>query len=378
MFFSKKQRYITLDTQDEEIKVGAIASVPAVRLVAVETGLGWILAVVVLLCLSSLSAWASIYQNWKISASSLSMPTPISSESCPLLSTPVSSCVSPPIRREWRTLNTAAKREYIEAVQCLATKPSQVGGNGSLYDDFPWIHQQTAPTAHGAASFFPWHRYFIHVYELALQNECGYKGVLPYWDWSADWKNFANSPIWDNKHGFGGNGDQSGELTVGEGRCITDGPFASLQANFFGENYEPHCLSRGFLNGAKLEELCDLVRPDVVEDIMQNKDFSTFSAALEKNAHHFVSGSIRGDFAKYTGPYDPVFFLHHANLDRLWWQWQQEDAENRIMAYNGQAPKTSSSANVQLFDMLTVGDLASEVSVRDVMKTNDGMFCYQY
>lgn len=24
-----------------------------------------------------------------------------------------------------------------------------------------------------------------------------------------------------------------------------------------------------------------------------------------------------------TSPNDPVFFLHHCNVDRLWWQWQQ-------------------------------------------------------
>jgi tyrosinase len=23
-----------------------------------------------------------------------------------------------------------------------------------------------------------------------------------------------------------------------------------------------------------------------------------------------------------TAPADPIFWMHHANLDRLWWQWQ--------------------------------------------------------
>lgn len=74
---------------------------------------------------------------------------------------------------------------------------------------------------------------------------------------------------------------------------------------------------------------------------------------------------------------DPVFFLHHANLDRLWWEWQQEDTK-RVLSYGGKAPKTSSSANVQLTDMLNVGGLAWEVSVKDVMETNTDMLCYQY
>lgn len=33
--------------------------------------------------------------------------------------------------------------------------------------------------AHDAAPFLPWHRYFIHAYEKALKDHCGYKGTLP-------------------------------------------------------------------------------------------------------------------------------------------------------------------------------------------------------
>lgn len=143
MFFSKKQRYVSLDERDEEVKVG---TAPAIRLVAVETGLRWVLVVVGLLCLSILSIWTSIYQNWRLNTSSSAVLAPVAAGSWSPISTPVSSCVSPPIRREWRTLNTAAKRDYIKAVQCLATRPSQVGSNGTLHDDFPWIHQKTAPT----------------------------------------------------------------------------------------------------------------------------------------------------------------------------------------------------------------------------------------
>jgi hypothetical protein len=89
-------------------------------------------------------------------------------------------CFRPEIRREWRTLSRADRNEYIAAVQCLATLPSKVHNNGSLYDDFPRVHQVTAPTAHKAAPFLPWHRYFVHAYEAALKNQCGYTGYVPY------------------------------------------------------------------------------------------------------------------------------------------------------------------------------------------------------
>ncbi|KAJ6036386.1 tyrosinase-like protein [Penicillium herquei] len=86
------------------------------------------------------------------------------------------------IRREWRTLNKAEKKAYVDA----------------------------APSAHDAAPFLPWHRYFIYSYEQALKEHCGYRGILPYWDWSKDYQNVLESPIWDDTLGFGTNGDIGG------------------------------------------------------------------------------------------------------------------------------------------------------------------------
>ncbi|TGO44322.1 hypothetical protein BOTNAR_0861g00040 [Botryotinia narcissicola] len=358
MFFFKRQSYISLENpEDKEHKIGSYPQLRGDKQATVEINLNRIIAIFFLLTLSTISIWALFIHNiihWSaVPASSLTFSA---------------TCVSPPIRREWRTLSTSARERHIDAVQCLTTRPSRVRNNGSLYDDFPYIHQKTAPTAHSAASFLPWHRYFIHVYEDVLRNECSYKGDLPYWDWSADWEDFALSPVWDSQRGFGGDGKSSDESTVGQGStpsCVIDGPFAGLEAMFYGEDYRPHCLSRGFSTGESLRELSELIRPDVLGEIMQEKEFKNFAERLEKNAHRFVSGN-------------PVFFLHHANLDRLWWEWQQEEPENRLLAFDGKAPKVATSPTVQLTDMLSVGELKRQLSVREVMQTNSGIFCYQY
>ena len=51
-------------------------------------------------------------------------------------------CEEYTIRREWRSLSKMEKTGYIQAVQCLQTKPSVLGLNQTLYDDFPWVHSQ--------------------------------------------------------------------------------------------------------------------------------------------------------------------------------------------------------------------------------------------
>lgn len=50
------------------------------------------------------------------------------------------SCKIPSIRREWRTLNSIEKKDYIRSVWCFKTIPSRLGANQTLYDDFPLIH----------------------------------------------------------------------------------------------------------------------------------------------------------------------------------------------------------------------------------------------
>lgn len=51
-----------------------------------------------------------------------------------------SQCENPSVRHEWRTLSSNEKKEYIDAVLCLAKTPSLFERNQTLYDDFPWIH----------------------------------------------------------------------------------------------------------------------------------------------------------------------------------------------------------------------------------------------
>ena len=57
-----------------------------------------------------------------------------------LTSPRVSRCKNPTTRREWRSLSSGEKEEYISAVRCLLTKPSKMRTKGVLYDDFPYVH----------------------------------------------------------------------------------------------------------------------------------------------------------------------------------------------------------------------------------------------
>lgn len=49
-------------------------------------------------------------------------------------------CKEAAIRREWRSLTLRERTEFIQGVNCLSTKPSSWGLNGTLYDDYALLH----------------------------------------------------------------------------------------------------------------------------------------------------------------------------------------------------------------------------------------------
>lgn len=72
---------------------------------------------------------------------------------------------------------------------------------------------------------------------------------------------------------------------------------------------------------------------------------------------------------------DPVFYLHHAQLDRVWWLWQMRDKANRVHDYDGEG---DNGKNVTLSDVLPLAGLAEDVTVVDIMDTERGEMCYRY
>ncbi|KAM4063785.1 tyrosinase [Hirsutella rhossiliensis] len=225
-----------------------------------------------------------------------------------------SHCENPQKRVEWRSLSAADKDEYIRAVQCLSARPSKTRSHGNLYDDFPFVRAYLGRHTTGAASFLPWNRYFLHVYQQMLRNECGYNGSLMYWDWTVDWESMASSDVFSATVGFGGNGNASSKQGVDEAFCVTDGPFANLTLTFASSSFvDPkiHCLSRRFHDGQIEGRIAgDQAKPAVIEQILGQEDYDRFLVQLQSGPSQSISASIGGDFSQYSGPNDPLYILH--------------------------------------------------------------------
>jgi tyrosinase len=89
----------------------------------------------------------------------------------------------------------------------------------------------------------------------------------------------------------------------------------------------------------------------------------------------------------FTSTNDPLFFLHHAGLDRLWAMWQELDTKTRL--YDISSPQGSTgppfgppSPPLKLETPMWMGFGAPDRPVKDVMDTMNrdgkGFLCYKY
>lgn len=153
-------------------------------------------------------------------------------------------------RREYGSLSTCERADYVRSVQCLRSLPPRTLSNVSTgarsrFDDFTVTHIQRTLDIHFTGNFMPWHRWFVFQFEKALREECGYGGFLPYWDWPLYQHAPQESPLFDGSEtSLGGGGEwvsHEGPVIVspdGEsevqlprglgGGYVTTGPFANM------------------------------------------------------------------------------------------------------------------------------------------------------
>lgn len=221
----------------------------------------------------------------------------------PLLLTsvdPVSAaCTRTILRKEWRTTSTDFRKRYVKAVKTM----QKLG----TYSYFPKMHYDWNLRIHGNAVFLPWHRFFVAVFEKELLKRDN-NLFVPYWAASFDSQAFEAAPIWgrdDASFGLSGEGPDN---------CVRTGPFADWRPDY----PSSHCLKRTF--GSETRALPSI--ESVNQAINSLRTFDELAEYLESDVHSYVHVGIGGDMAVMYSPNDPVFFLHHANIDRLWYNWQ--------------------------------------------------------
>lgn len=136
-----------------------------------------------------------------------------------------------------------------------------------------------------------------------------------YWDWSLDHLSLSTSSIFSPTTGFGSDGAPSAPPSVGQGRCVLDGPFADLRPIIYNHTYVTHCLSRGFndpkgnvTTGGKIPG--DHFKPETIGEILRVKGYEEFEKQVEEKLHNGLHPSVGGDFRAMTAA-NGMFVLPH-------------------------------------------------------------------
>ncbi len=143
--------------------------------------------------------------------------------------------------------------------------------------------------------------------------------TLPYWPFEQE----TGSPRVFTSAYFGSDGNRA------QNDRVTDGPFASWGVI--------RRIARDQDTGqTSLPSATD------VNTILQNTAYSTapyneqsagFVMGMEGwigtarspwSMHNLVHGYVGGDMGTMDSANGPIFFLLHANIDRIWWQWEQQ------------------------------------------------------
>lgn len=262
------------------------------------------------------------------------------------------------VRRNILT-DPVSRQAYIRGVQLL--KQEFLGSTSrdygipgpaqpvSTYDLFViWHHTAmgtfTPPTqsmrnaAHMGPAFLPWHRFMLINLEANLQRVLlNPTFALPYWNWATDGgqprAQQTNSAVW------------ASDCMGGEGFPVSTGPFAFDTANpnsfrvriASNVNNQLMNTNRG-LNRSFAQGIPSLPRVTQVAAAMRVSTFdrtpfdvtsSGFRNRLEgwqastpgPGLHNRVHVWVGGDMSPASSPNDPVFYLNHCNVDRIWSAW---------------------------------------------------------
>ena len=198
-------------------------------------------------------------------------------------------------RKNQSKMTTEEKNRFLNGIQTLINN-GQYGPHVSHHANMTHnMHGSMGPV--GEQRFLPWHRVYLFELEQMLQA-FDPEIFIPYWDWSLDrsiptWlQNFTPTVIVDGL-----------PRTVTRAPGVHSNPRSKLPSiqdvSTVGNEINYTAFTRGLEGG----------RPT-----------NRYQTAMHNGVHMWVGG-IMSDIM--YSPTDILFWLHHANCDRLWAMWQK-------------------------------------------------------
>jgi tyrosinase len=177
---------------------------------------------------------------------------------------------------------------------------------------------------HGSWYFLSWHRMYLHHFETIVAAEVVKLGgpsdwALPYWNYSDSGDaNARLLPVAFRSPQKSNGTPNALHVDTRTPECNAGLPFADdADVAITGPLLEPDFVSVAFGTGFGGPETGFMHGGSLIGSV---------ELAPHGNMHMAIGGYMQG-FA--TAALDPVFWLHHANIDRLWQVWLDRDPAHR-------------------------------------------------
>jgi tyrosinase len=302
------------------------------------------------------------------------------------------------VRKNVVDLTSQEKAAFVNAVNGLKNTYRD-GSSISVYDEFVSLHVGVmgfmkefgggtgpaagANSAHTLPAFLPWHREYVNRFEQALQT-IDSSVTVPYWDWTNP--KALDVMFQDDFLGSRGKGVTIEIPGVGtfEGGPVQSGPFANWVLNE-DIHIEPIKLSS---LGTQLTRFVEVppfdkypLAQEKIDTLKKVDNYEIFRALLEGDrsinalgelvpdwtlhdyAHGVIGGALVNDINKtpdpsnqtmilgtmnsiLSSPYDPVFWINHSNVDRLWAEWQDDGHTGSSFYPANEAPRVPFGHNL--------------------------------
>ncbi|KAJ1728194.1 hypothetical protein LPJ61_004167, partial [Coemansia biformis] len=221
-------------------------------------------------------------------------------------------CTTNAYRQEVRSLSPAQ--------WAMTTNVLTQMNNAGWVQWFASIHMQYFTTFHKCEFFFPVHRRLIRDFEeVGIRYNPTF--ALPYWDVMRDYANPAASTVLSPAY-IGGNG-------AGANMCVTSG----FQSGWNLTYPNTHCLSRRYSNGNTINPI---YAPEYIQSILsRSTNMAQLRPGIELSLHGAIHIALGAEMQTRWSPNDFAFWLHHTNLDRLWFVWQMMNPQQNFWSADG-------------------------------------------
>ncbi|KAH9138339.1 hypothetical protein AeRB84_017357 [Aphanomyces euteiches] len=254
------------------------------------------------------------------------------------------------VRKDWYQLTSSEKSTFQSCMSQLFQT--------SFYQKMTGIHvfNDNDQYAHHTNGFVSWHRKWLLMVQNMLRAMGGACSCinLPYWDWTEDavamqssgcssrtqcsgvlrdWggggtthSKYATVPIYKDPVSGVASGSASGYCVLND---ITKTWRAGMEIHRFKTAYDPTCpiIRRGWndfndANGQYATPLASSSFLNLASSLANAQTFADFIQVALGDIHVLPHDRSGGFMTTFISPADPIFLLHHTNIDRVYALWE--------------------------------------------------------